>query len=301
MGRDETIETEKVVEMSPEIASDAQESADLVLFQVKECYVYMIPPRKSAASYRADEWNINKWDWEGVLRVVSKGEECSIRLEDKTTGELYAQAFVREDYPLPVEAVIDSSRFFVLRIEDTSTNSHGRHAFIGLGFRERPEAYDFQAALFDHVKYLNKKKEAQEMEQEYQSRPSMDYSLKEGETLTLQLKTPKRSSGGLDKFGRVMDVSALQEALPETQKPASLLRAASGGHGVPILAPPPPPPLSPVLGSSTPPKPSTGSPGVSGAVGLSQSSEFQLEPPDKKDEPQKHDAPEEDFGDFQVA
>lgn len=36
--------------------------------------------------FRADEWNINKWDWEGVLRVVSKGEECSIRLEDKTTG-----------------------------------------------------------------------------------------------------------------------------------------------------------------------------------------------------------------------
>jgi hypothetical protein len=28
-----------------------------------------------------------------------------------------------------------------------------RHAFIGLGFRERPEAYDFQAALHDHTKY----------------------------------------------------------------------------------------------------------------------------------------------------
>lgn len=26
------------------------------------------------------------------------------------SGELYAQAFVREDHPLPVEAVIDSSR-----------------------------------------------------------------------------------------------------------------------------------------------------------------------------------------------
>jgi len=35
---------------------------------------------------RADEWNVNKWDWEGSLKVVSKGEECIIRLEDKTTG-----------------------------------------------------------------------------------------------------------------------------------------------------------------------------------------------------------------------
>lgn len=27
-----------------------------------------------------------------------------------------------------------------------------RHAFLGIGFRERPEAYDFQAALHDHMK-----------------------------------------------------------------------------------------------------------------------------------------------------
>lgn len=28
-----------------------------------------------------------------------------------------------------------------------------RHAFIGIGFRERTQAYDFQAALHDHMKY----------------------------------------------------------------------------------------------------------------------------------------------------
>lgn len=28
-----------------------------------------------------------------------------------------------------------------------------KHAFLGLGFRDRPEAYDFQAAVFDHIKY----------------------------------------------------------------------------------------------------------------------------------------------------
>jgi hypothetical protein len=39
---------------------------------------------------RADEWDINKWAWEGVLKVVSKGENCSIRLEDKETGEYSA-------------------------------------------------------------------------------------------------------------------------------------------------------------------------------------------------------------------
>eukprot|EP00271_Cylindrocystis_brebissonii_P005748 TRINITY_DN17991_c0_g1_i4.p1 TRINITY_DN17991_c0_g1~~TRINITY_DN17991_c0_g1_i4.p1 ORF type:complete len:208 (-),score=48.68 TRINITY_DN17991_c0_g1_i4:1065-1688(-) len=165
--------------------------AEMTLFQVPECYVYKIPPRKTAASYRADEWDINKWQWEGALRVVSKGENCKILLEDSKTGELFAQAPVRNEQPLPVEAVIDSSRFFVLRIEDSGGPS-SRHAFIGVGFRERPQAYDFQAALYDHIKYLNKKKEAEEMEQEYQSKPAADWSLKEGQTIHLAIKTAFR-------------------------------------------------------------------------------------------------------------
>ncbi|RYR24308.1 hypothetical protein Ahy_B02g057804 isoform C [Arachis hypogaea] len=171
------------------------EPVELVLFQVSECYVYIImvwnlktlwheakaffvlfvqiPPRKTASSYRADEWDVNKWAWEGILKVVSKGEECIIRLEDKKTGELYARAFLRKGEPHPVEPVIDSSRYFVLRIEENIgepvhlhcaflllfflssciTDGRLRHAFIGIGFRERTEAYDFQAALHDHMKY----------------------------------------------------------------------------------------------------------------------------------------------------
>uniref|UniRef100_A0A0D3ER78 NECAP PHear domain-containing protein n=1 Tax=Oryza barthii TaxID=65489 RepID=A0A0D3ER78_9ORYZ len=158
--------------------AEAEEAVELVLFQVAECYVYLIPPRKTAASYRADEWNVNKWAWEGTLKVVSKGEECIIKLEDKNTGELYARAFLREDEPHPVEPVIDSSRYFVLRVEE-NIDGRQRHAFIGLGFRERPQAYDFQAALHDHMKYLNKKKTAEEMVQHYEKSSSVDYSLKE--------------------------------------------------------------------------------------------------------------------------
>ncbi|KAJ0111255.1 hypothetical protein Patl1_02419 [Pistacia atlantica] len=33
-------------------SSEETEAIELVLFQVSECYVYLIPPRKSAASYR---------------------------------------------------------------------------------------------------------------------------------------------------------------------------------------------------------------------------------------------------------
>jgi hypothetical protein len=38
---------------------------------------------------------------------------------------------------------------------------------------------------------LNKKKTAEEMEQQYQNTSSVDYSLKEGETIVLQLKNVK--------------------------------------------------------------------------------------------------------------
>lgn len=210
------------------------EAVELVLFQISECYVYLIPPRKSAASYRADEWDVNKWDWAGSLKVVSKGEECIIRLEDKATGELYARAFLRNGEPHPVEPVIDSSRYFVLRVEE-NIDGRVRHAFIGIGFRERPEAYDFQAALYDHMKYLNKKKTAEEMEEHYQKAASVDYSLKEGETLVLQLK---------NKGSRGVKPASIAQGL----NIISIDDKGKGKEGVISLKPPPPPPgpLTPV-------------------------------------------------------
>ncbi|MCO5570589.1 hypothetical protein L7F22_024314 [Adiantum nelumboides] len=213
------------------IEEDA-ENAELVLFQVKECYVYLIPPRKSTASYRADEWNINKWDWEGSLKIVSKGVDCTIKLEDTTSGELYAQAPVRGDQPLPIEAVIDSSRFFVLRVEDSS-GPQARHAFFGIGFRERLPAYDFQAALHDHVKYVMRKKQAEELVQEYESKPSVDYSLKDGETLRLTLKSSNSKPPDATRskfFDQEHDLS--QQCVAS---------GVSTSSPVPFLAPPPNP------------------------------------------------------------
>ena len=52
--------------------------------------------------FRADEWDVNKWAWEGILKVVSKGEDCIIRLEDKKTGENVLYLWEMENAVLPL-------------------------------------------------------------------------------------------------------------------------------------------------------------------------------------------------------
>lgn len=263
------------------------EPLEIVLFQVSECYVYMIPPRKTASSYRADEWDVNKWAWEGVLKVISNGEECIIRLEDKSTGELYARAFLRKGEPHPVEPVIDSSRYFVLRIEE-NIGGRLRHAFIGIGFRERPEAYDFQAALHDHMKYLNKKKAAEEMVQQFQhSLSTVDYSLKEGETLVLQMKNKPGGTVKLKSIEQGVDNLALSD---KNKRKEPLLS----------IKPPPPPPatLSPTAGSPrTPTSPNLSS--KTDVKAVQKDSRNHL--PEQLENQSLEDVPDDDFGDFQTA
>ncbi len=88
-------------------------------------------------------------DWSGRLRIVSQGTKCIIKLEDKNSGELFAACPVEEYPSLAVESVSDSARYFVIRIKDDS----GRTAFIGMGFVDRSDSFDFNVALQDHFKY----------------------------------------------------------------------------------------------------------------------------------------------------
>lgn len=53
------------------------------------------------------------------MKVVSKKDKCIVKLEDRS-GELFAMCPVDKFPGLAVEPVSDSSRYFVLRLEDPS-------------------------------------------------------------------------------------------------------------------------------------------------------------------------------------
>ncbi|GAV90014.1 DUF1681 domain-containing protein [Cephalotus follicularis] len=112
------------------------------LLVVREVSVYKIPPRSTSGGYKC---------WESL--VVSCGDRCEILLEDPNSGELFASCFMNPGQrEAIVESVLDSSQYFGLRIEDGS----GKHAFIGLGFTERNEAFYFNVALSDHEKQVRR-------------------------------------------------------------------------------------------------------------------------------------------------
>ncbi|XP_058247570.1 adaptin ear-binding coat-associated protein 1 isoform X2 [Hemibagrus wyckioides] len=136
----------------------------------------------------------------GRMRVTARGKIAYIKLEDKISGELFAQAPV-EQYPgIAVETVSDSSRYFVLRIQDDS----GRSAFIGIGFGDRGDAFDFNVALQDHFKWVKQDNELSKQAQTPDLGPKLDLGFKEGQTITLNIgqskkreKSRPQSSGGL--------------------------------------------------------------------------------------------------------
>jgi len=68
--------------------------------------------------YRAADWNLAEPTWTGRLRIVSVGDACTLNLEDRNNGELFAKCPI-EQYPgVALESVSDSSRYFVVRIQD---------------------------------------------------------------------------------------------------------------------------------------------------------------------------------------
>lgn len=147
---------------------------------LKNAHVFKLPPRQTVSvGWRGADWTEKVW--QGTIKVVERGDTTAILLVDKDKGSIFAVCPVKEG---AVDRCIDSSRYFVLRIE----NAGGRHMFIGVAFNERNDAFDFNAALEDS----KREKEMERMPVEPYKGPAKDYSLKQGEKIRVAIpkKTP---------------------------------------------------------------------------------------------------------------
>lgn len=210
-----------------------------ILHICPKVHVFQIPPLTTTKGHTAAQWTQNPPIFTARLRVFETTYQASsnlrsastkpqqepirvsILLEDPSSGELFAAA--PYTHPSTVEQCIDSSRFFAVRV----VGEGGMKAMLGIGFEERSEAFDFGIALQDASKVLGFAK-AQETGPgvrnmrngrpmpEKKEEEKRDYSLKDGEMITVNI-------GG--KGGKT--------------EGSSLRSASIDASAVPFLAPPP--------------------------------------------------------------
>nr|POE72360.1 adaptin ear-binding coat-associated protein 2 [Quercus suber] len=169
-----------------------------VLFVAQNVHVYGIPPLTSTRGFNASSWTsptqpTAQQIFTARLRILETSTglkiTAQILLEDANTGELFAGAPYTA--PAVVQQAQDSSRFFALRV----VGEGGMKATLGIGFEDRSPAFDFSIALGDVRKVLGFDNPAgpttgsssRGLLSKIEADSKTDFSLKEGEKITIQL------------------------------------------------------------------------------------------------------------------
>jgi len=246
-----------------------KEALQRVLHISNKVHVYRIPPLSSNKGFKAALWTQNPADqiFTARLRIIetaippplgSSAEEkvfVHILLEDPSKGELFAAApYTGVNV---VEQAQDSSRFFAIRV----VGDGGRmRATLGMGYEERPDAFDFSVSLQDVRRTLRMddsapsgaaqrlggrappvppKKEDAEVKR--------DFSLKEGETITINIggkgrrTAPVKAEEGSASSGGLLSIApppGAAENKPFLPPPPSAADVRAGKSPFTIAPPP---------------------------------------------------------------
>jgi len=207
------------------LTMEVEDEIESILYIAREISVYRIPPLKANEGHRANEWgDLAHPLWKGRLRIIEKSSSAALYFEDAQTGELFAKADYDPTRP-SVEAVLDSSRYFVVRVEDA-----GKKAYIGIGFAERTDSFDFNVALQDYTKRHNARLDsvspADEPSPHLPTGPKKDYSLKEGQTFSINIpgRNKVTTGGNLLGSGGTSDGPSTGNSVPLLPPPPSVMK-----------------------------------------------------------------------------
>lgn len=159
--------------------ADGESEYERTLLQLPSCYAFRVPALKSADGYRTADFPKDPI-FTGKLRIVAKGKLALISLID-AENKVFASCPVTDDSA--VERCLDSGRYFVIKIQ----NSQGKHAYVGIAFNERNDAFDFNVALAEHKAENQREEKATVVSDVVQ--PLRDLSLKEGEKIKVKIGT----------------------------------------------------------------------------------------------------------------
>ena len=153
--------------MSSASDDDLPTEYEQVLLNINECFVYKVPPLRTASGHRAEDWGLATPLFTGFLRVTQTDVRLKVAVfayKDSSTlltsednlvrfGECPIEVAPQSDITTFVDAVIDSSRYYVLRIRDPQST---RTTLLGIGFRDREVSFDFKTVLNEYVRYVDR-------------------------------------------------------------------------------------------------------------------------------------------------
>lgn len=111
----------------------------------------------------AEDWNLSKPLKTCHLLVEQRGDTLFADFTDGSDGSLFCQAQINlvtnPDLRMDtwLEPVVDSSRYFVIKIHDPNS---GREALVGFGFRDREKATDLREATQYYEKSVQRDAQA---------------------------------------------------------------------------------------------------------------------------------------------
>jgi adaptin ear-binding coat-associated protein 1/2 len=217
-----------------------------------ECFVYKVPPLATASGYRANDWNLANPLQTCGFQVERRDNDLYLLFTLERHTKLFALSRIYVDQRdnnatsatttaiqrSVVEPVLDSSRYFVCKIQQQQQHQTGKTAILGFGFRDRDVAMDLLGNLQQFQHSIEREIHAKHLK--VREIPT----LQEGEQMHIHLP------GGMGKTPSRKNTVTNTKT---TSSSSSSLSSNMGGGGAFLLKKPPP-----SAGSTpAPPLPST--------------------------------------------